>query len=297
MNTLTSKVQHNNFEVGEFVDEKERTYDETIRLIEDFPWESERKNLAVSLTNPSITIAGKNDDFLKLALFYNQKFVLHYFDHQQKLFTKSFTNIRDSYPHIRSYFEEPNFDPSAFKLENTWLQHNLQHFVSQDFHYTANPPTIKRFLISTSGFGLAMSLVMFVFLIFKANDTANYYVVFAIYFVFFFIAGGGLNLIVFFNFYCYAKDKILIMSKGNDVFYFGDIVNPKEYNKSEIVRFRIIRIQASRNPLNSFAIVAIELKDGTELQIPNLLVDYIAMEQKLSGIPFVEENETPFIRK
>jgi hypothetical protein len=297
MNTLTSKVQHDTFEVGEFVDRGERTYEETIRLIETFPWETERKTLAVSLTNPSITVEGKNGDFLKLSLFYNGKFVLHYFDHHQKLFTKSFTNITDTYSYVKGFFEQSTFDTSEFKLENTWLQHNLQHFVSQDFHYTANRSTVKRFLISTSGFGLAMSLIMFIFLIIKADNTANYYAVFVIYFIFFFIAGGGLNLIVFFNFYSYAKNKILIMSKGNDVFYFGDIVDPKKYDKSEIAGFRIIRLDANRNPLSSFAIVTIELKDGTQLKIPNLLVDYIAMKQKLSGIPFVEENKTPFIRK
>lgn len=34
---LTSKIQHNTYEKGEFSDEQPRDLDETIRLIKDFP--------------------------------------------------------------------------------------------------------------------------------------------------------------------------------------------------------------------------------------------------------------------
>lgn len=172
MKTLLSKVQHKNFEIGEFNCQGQRTYDETIELIEKFPWEEERKNIAVSLTNPSITIEGKNEDFLKLALFYNGKFVLHYFNADQVLFTKSFTNIKDSYSYIESFFEEKDFDVNEFKKENTWMQHNLQHFVTQDFHYTANKESIKKFLISTSGINFTISIILIGIFLFTHGDRA-----------------------------------------------------------------------------------------------------------------------------
>jgi hypothetical protein len=87
---LNTKIQHGNFEPGEFVDIKPRTYEETIACINNFPWESEREHLVVSLTNPSVTIEKPIDNFLKFALFYNGKFVLHYFNDQHELYTKRF---------------------------------------------------------------------------------------------------------------------------------------------------------------------------------------------------------------
>lgn len=86
------------------------------------------------------------------------------------------------------------------------------------------------------------------------------------------------------------------MSKGNEVFYYGDIEQPTEYNKSQIQQFTVIKVSSSRNPISGFALVVIELKNGHRLQIPNLLVDDIAMKQKLKGIPNVKENRAPFVK-
>src|SRR5207237_249153 len=135
MRYLTSKIQYNNFETGEFIDKKERSYEETISLIENFPWTKQREKIIIDLTNPSVTIEGKDGDYLKLAVFFNGKYVLHYFNRDQILFTKSFVDIRDSFKYLENYFNE-SFDTSDFKKEITWFQHNLKHFVSQDFVYT-----------------------------------------------------------------------------------------------------------------------------------------------------------------
>lgn len=86
---LISKIQYQNFEAGEFVEIKERSYEETISIIEAFPWTEERNNLKVDLTNPSITIVNSYNEFLKIALYYNGKFVLHYYNNSEELFTKS----------------------------------------------------------------------------------------------------------------------------------------------------------------------------------------------------------------
>jgi hypothetical protein len=40
----------------------------------------------------------------------------------------------------------------------------------------------------------------------------------------------------------------------------------------------------------------IAFKNGTVLKIPNLLVDYSAIEQKLFEHPKVDKNKTPFLR-
>lgn len=295
MTKLTSKVQYKNFEAGEFVDIKERDYDETIKLIENFPWENQREKIVIDLTNPSVTIEGKNNDYLKCAVFFNQKYVLHYLDATETLFTKSFINLKDSYEYIKNYFVQVQFDTTPFKKENTWLQHNLKHFVTQDFKYLVTPKSVKSYLLSTSGMNFCLS-IFFVILIFSKGINSINIIALIVLLAAMFLIGGGLHLFLFFNYYNYAKDKILIMSKGNDTFYFGNTGNPLRYDKRNILQYTTIRSRGSRNQFSGFAIIEIEFKDGTVLKIPNLLVDYLALEQKLFEYPRVDVNRLPWLR-
>ena len=293
MTFLTSKIQFNNFEVGEFIEEKKRTYEDTIEIIENFPWNPQREKIVIELTNPSITVESESNEYLKLGVFFNGKFVLHYLDNEQTLFTKSFIDIKDTYKYLKNYFDE-TFDTTDFKRERTWLQDNLKHFVSQDFNYTVTAHTVKKFLWSTSAISFAFT-IFFIFCFLFRKGIFNYGIlIFMILNMF--LVGGGLNLILFFNYYFYAKDKILIMSKGNDVFYYGSINSPSEYNKNEILQFTIISSRSSRSPINGFAFIKIELKDGTIIKIPNLLVDHYSLEQKLFGYPKVDKGGFPFIK-
>jgi hypothetical protein len=295
MELLTSKIQHRNFEIGEFVEEKQRSFEESIALIENFPWEEERKKILISLTNPSITFQGKNNDYLKLALYYNGKFVLHYFDQQQTLFTKSFFAIKDSYKYIKAFFELPAFDYSEFRKENTLFQSNLKHFVSQDFRYEVNSKVIKRYLFSTSSINFGLGLFYIFLFTIKTNFPTNLIGI-TILLLLIIIMGGGLNLILFFNYYSYARNKTLRMSKGNDIFYFGEKGNPAKYDKKEIIRFVTSKVRNNKSPISGFAVVTIELKNGIDIQIPNLLVDDLALENKLDGIPGVIKNRFPLVK-
>lgn len=85
------------------------------------------------------------------------------------------------------------------------------------------------------------------------------------------------------------------MSKGNDTFYFGDVENPVRYDKRNILQYTTIRSRGSRNQFSGFAIVEIEFKDRTILKIPNLLVDYLALEQKLFEYPRIDVNKFPWL--
>jgi hypothetical protein len=295
MKQLTSKIQYHNFETGEFIEKQKRTYDATISLIETFPWNEERTKLVVDLTNPSITIEGNNNDYLKLAVFFNEKYVLHYFNNGGVLFTKSFLNLKDSYLDIQRFFDQPDFDVSAFKKENTWLQYNLKHFVSQDFNYTLTKKTTWQFLFSTSGFNLVFSIFFLLLSLAKGFHPVNPLLVLFFLFIFF-TAGGGLNLVLFFNYYFYAKNKRLIISRGNDAFYYGDKNAPTCYNKKDIMQFTTTRVRNSKSQISSFAFVKIEFNDAREIVIPNIFVDYTAMERKLFEYHEIEVNKFPYIQ-
>ena len=295
MKKLISKIQYKNFEQGEFVEVQERNYVDTINLIENFPWNKQRDKLVVCLTNPSITIEGQNNDFLKCALFFNQKYVIHYFNEAQVLFTMSFVDLKDGYDLIKNYFDQPIFDTNNLKKETTWLQHNIKHFVTQHFNYVLTKKSIRNYLLSTSGINFGLSFFFVMLSLSKGLNSINAIGLFVLL-VTMFLIGGGVHLILFFNYYNYVKDKILIMSKGNDNFYFGNIDNPSKYNKKDILQYTTIKSRSSRNQFSGFAIIDIELKDGTMLKIPNLLVDYTALEDKLFEYRRIDKNKFPYLR-
>lgn len=115
MNALVTKIQYKNFEPGEFVDVQKRIYEETIGLIEGYPWNIQREKFMIDLTNPSVTIEGRNGDYLKLAVFFNQKYVLLYLNKEQRLFSRSFSTLQDGYTYVKCFFEQPVFDLTGFK--------------------------------------------------------------------------------------------------------------------------------------------------------------------------------------
>src|SRR5262249_50518173 len=152
----------------------------------------------------------------------------HYLNRAQVLFTKSFIDLKDTYKYINDFFLSA-IVTNDFKQENTWMQENLKHFVSEDFRYTVNKNSIRRFLLQSSGINLSCSIFCLLFVLIKGPTHLNIAGVFAILLVMFFV-GGGINMVLFFNYYFYAKDKILIMSRGNDIFYYGDKALPGKYD-------------------------------------------------------------------
>jgi hypothetical protein len=289
-----SKIQLRNYEAGEFIDEKRRIYEETIQLIRTFPWEVQRAGLQVSLTNPSVTLENGNHDFLKVALFYNGKFVIHYFSRHLKLYTKSIGRFEDSYPYVKAFFEQPEFDLQDLKPDNSRIRNKRSHFVTQDFHYTVNPQSIRLFLLKTSGINFSVSLFIIILLAFPHRNAIPVSGVLALIFLMF-VAGGGVNLMLFFNYYSHFRDKILIMSKGNSLFQYGYKGEPVSFDKKEIEELITIAGRDYKNPTAGFVIVRIVFKDGGHLDIPNLLVNDAALRNKLDNIPNTWLTRFPWI--
>jgi hypothetical protein len=288
MTLLISSIQYKNFEIGEFTEQRERNFKETLEIINQFPWETQRENISISITNPSVTIQGKNGDYLKLALFYGGKFVLYYFDKDAKLYTKSFSILSDAYQYIGNYFDSPVFDKSGFKKENTLFQKNLKHFLKQDFRYELTPKSIRNYFLLNCGMNLVLG-AGFIFLIFFRYEQLQALGVILMIGAIFFI-GGGINLVVFFSHYLHARGKVLIMSKGNEMFFFGNKENPDRYKKADIIRITISKLKDRKHAITGFAVVTLELSSGKSIDIPNILLDHLVLEYKLPGIAKVEEN-------
>lgn len=296
MMQLISKTQYQTFESGEFIQAAERSYDETIRLIKEFPWESQREHLKVSLTCPSITIDHSNGTYLKLALYYNGKFALHFLNRSDELFTKSFTNLNDTYPFIRSFFDETEFPAETFKKETTWFQKNRIHFATQDFVYQVTPQSIRQYIWSTSSTNFILTAFISFFLIYKSPGLPA--VIWSLLVIF--VMGGGINLLLIWNYYSYAKDKTLIMSRGNDIFYYGEKKAPDQYSKKDIDLVTLVWLRSSTargNIFDEFSFIKISMKDGRTLIIPNLIIDHFAMEYKLYECRKTEKKAFPLIKE
>lgn len=90
---------------------------------------------------------------------------------------------------------------------------------------------------------------------------------------------------------------MLKISKGNDIFYFGNKNAPSKFDKKDIAKYTTIRIHNHRNPTGGFAVIKIEFKDGTEIKIPNIFVDYLQLEDKLHEYSRIDEKKIPFLKK
>jgi hypothetical protein len=287
-NKLTVKLQYKDYEEGEFTDTLPRTAEETLQLIATYPWEAQRDHLVISLTNPSVTIEGPDNDYLKLSPFYNNKFALHYFDSDRHLYTQSFDRLSAAYPPIRSFFETQPFDLTGFKKETTWLQSNKGHFTTDNFHYVLDPAKFiyPSFLVlyllfagilGTFGFGLLwigfglIWLAVFLLLISRIAALAV-------------------------NHYHAAKGNLLILSKGKDEFSFGPIESPALFSKKDIREIRTYGMRGKGGGYSSLTCVEIVFTDDRLIKISCLMIRQMDLKAKFPHCPQSEiKTLFPFI--
>ena len=290
---LATKIQYNNFEPGEFTDQKDSTYEETIAIIEHFPWEAQRDHLQIGLTNPSVTIESLQGS-LKLAVYYGGKFVLHYFNAEKQLYTKSFTNYTDSYPYIKAFFDTDPFDPQGFKKEITWGLHPSLHFEEQDFHYTLHFSNYGSSLL-LAGILFFISFLMLAALLNPHNTMEGRVPLGILFSILFFTVIYLLAQLL--NHYKYCRGKVLILSKGHDLFYFGNEEKPQEFNKTNILDIVTYGTKGRGNTYDGYLVdVEINFKDGSRINISTMLIRHSVLLGKFAGHTIIDERKIlPFI--
>src|SRR5207237_1428266 len=102
--------------------------------------------------------------------------------------------------------------------------------------------------------------------------------------------------ILFFNYYLYARDKVLTLSKGNDLFYYGFTGNPEKFNKNDIEQAFFIRRKAYKSSINGFAILEVCFKDNTTIRIPSIFVSPEQLLDKFTGVPITESKAFPWLK-
>jgi hypothetical protein len=286
---LLTKIQYNNFETGEFTEEKDRTFEETNALINTFPLQQQREHYAVGLTGPSITHQGPKNDFMKLAAYYHGKFVLYYCKRPKTLYSKSFDQFSDALPFLQSYFRETEFDTTAFHRQNTWFQRPETHFITCSFIYDLNNARLLG--ASAPSLFLLFYAALASFAVLFGNPSVHPLLFVAIPFwlaSFFF---GRLLL----NHVRATRGKVLILSRGKDEFAYGPANTPQWMNKKDVVEL-ITHGRRGRGGYYAVTRVEIVLQHDPSVDISCLLLNWDDLMRKFPGIPQSVVGETfPFI--
>lgn len=281
---LLSKVQKNNFEPGEFIEEAERTCKETIQLIETFPWRQQWEGYAMDLTGPSITINGNDLSYLKVLPYYNHKYVLYYFDGKQ-LYLRAFLHLKDTYFDIEKYFTERSVDLSKYKQQTLLLKNVNNHFKSNDFVYRVKGKSFIHNMSGITKLGLLFFLPLMLLILIKGITTSTI-IGFLLILILVFPLLGGINLLLTWNYFKHSKGKLLQLSKGSSTFIFGYSPNPVVFNKDDVTEIKILENNSYQCPWGDFTVTYIYLKNGQILTINSLLLSGYDIATKIPTAPF-----------
>ena len=276
---LFIKIQYHNFEPGEFVYNRKLSYEETVPVIRSFPWEEERTKLRVSLTNPSITFQTDGNLFLKLALYYNKKFILYFYD-GMNLYTHSFSELEDSFTLIEYFFVHSDIDRSQYKLERAGGKKLNIHFLSQDFVYSTANKSFFQLMEYWTRTLLIFDVVAGIYLVIRYGlSTTNIFLVLFLIFIL-----GGINLIIHINYFLNSRNEKLVLSQGSDSFLFGKSETPTKYFKKDIHQIIIEKNTSSGCPWNGYTLTCIEMKDGEVLPVSSIFLHAYEIEKKIPDI-------------
>lgn len=282
---VTSKIQYNTFEAGEFTDVQKIDFDTAIRIIETFPWKAQRNDINIDLTAPSVSFEYSPDSILKLALYFNNKWVLNFFDGKD-LFSKSFIDYKSAYPFLQYFFEHKTIDYTVFKKENTWLKKIDHHFRSNNFIYSVNGKNAWQLFNSSTKMYFLMSTVSIgIMILFFPFNTISIFISLILLTV-----PAGINYLLTFNYYLYSKDKILQLSQGSDTFFWGNRDELIEYRKFEIAEIIIRKNKSFRCPWGDFTLTYLYFKNGDVIKIPSILLDGLNIHFKIPGTPWKEKS-------
>jgi len=271
MPEFISKLQYNTYEKGEYSDEKVRGLEDTLLLVNDFPWDGQR-GADVQLTGPSVTIHDESGNYLKVGLYFGGKYCIYFLDCDNHLYEYHAPDLEDANIVLRDFFngqiELTKFDKHLFNIGNKG------HFFSRDFIYR-----VKAWRVI-----LTSAPLIVIFLLFFSSAIAIKSAPFFIVAVPLLISMPcGCLLIYILNCYLGCSDQVLQISSGNNSFSFANSNRDSNYNKEDIKQ--IIVNNHSRNV--DFILFEICFKDESVLKLTTMLISEISFRNKFPSKLFV----------
>lgn len=238
----------------------------------------------------------KAGNYLKLALSYNGKFVLYFYDNKY-LFKKIIPRLQQAYEDITLFFET-NTIGEGFKKEYTVFRHPAIHFKTGSFTYICQKQFFKNLdwqtillllmWVSVNTYGIVQLYP-------KIDFTSGLAIILISLFVFPLL--GGMNLLLSIRYYQVFKKTKIILSRGAGQFQYGTNDQMETIDKSAIADITILRNNSTRCPWDHYCITRIGLFDNMELDIPSILIDYYTIFHKFPSIQIKEAFDiVPFPR-
>ena len=282
---LMSRLQYKNCESGEYFNTALRTLDETVQLINDFPWALQRELAPIQLTCPSVTVEHPSGSFLKIGPYYNGKFCLYLLNRDGLLLHKIVAELEDAITVFVDFFAEK---PMTGFVPHGFVHNSKKYFVKADFEYTVTTRRILYFISYPEGFFLAFLLILPLVRI-NPEHFFEDFIKGLLFTILFSVVFVGINFYLFFKYMLFSKNLYLRISKGHDNFFFGTRERTVEYQKSDIIDILIYRNHGQRCFWSGYAVIEVYCKNGDILRFPTLLISEQLFRNKLAHDQQIEQ--------
>lgn len=268
-------------------------YSEAVSKTKEFFFKNEKVNY---LDKPSIIFEDELFNFLSLSFNTSRELTVKYYSSQKKLYFSTLKEFDQVFKYIDNLFNEKEFSLLGFKKQNKLFSSYDDHFISNQFEFSFDKKAQINYILKTSGFAIVLSIFFIINIVLSPWipwDSKNGAVLFIALILI--LSYSGMTIRHLYKYYQFSKNKKLIISKGNDTFYFGDKSNLSVYNKKEISEYIVYEISNKRRMLSGFAVINIKFHDGTSIIVPNTLITIKKLKNKLTECKAVEINLVPDI--
>jgi hypothetical protein len=278
---LISKTQYKRSEQGEFHDAGRRDLGETLLLIENYPWASERAGAPVELTCPSITIEHPAGTCLKIGIYFSGKFALYFLNARGRLYFEVADTLLQACQRVSEFFQREDF-----RMGKRQLAFNpAAHFRTKSFEYEVNFKAALQF------FRFPVYLTPAI-LLFGWMKSSTYSAGFS------WIAGPIAVLMLYllcspliyfyFDYQAFDRHKFLRLSTGHHDFMFGTTDKARVYKKEDIAEIAAYGGRNSRSFWSFCEVFVITFHNGEYIQFTSLLISGGKLRKKFPDHSIVE---------
>jgi len=265
MPEFTSKMQYKNYEKGEFCDERPRTLDEVVNLLQTFPTVY-KEDSGDDPNDPCIVLLDKKGNYLKIDVYLGNMFCLHYISFRNEYYVYDVISFELAAKKLKEFFAEKldlgDFEKKPFSAEIK------SYFLTNPFEYQIR---FSKVLGLSNGWIIYFVAALGAAIYIAMKNPISVVMPILIFLGLIICLIGCLLSHVFSN-YAKKKNQYLKISRGSDSFLFGNTaIDIYTYHKNDIAEVKHYALRNSRSP-NNFELFEIIFKDSTVLKFSNSLI-------------------------